>query len=246
MRILTLDIETAPNLAYVWGLWQQNVSLSQISCPGYVMCMAAKWLGSDSVAFLGGPTPDDRRAMLQEAHNLLSEADVVVTYNGDQFDLKHLNREFVQAGFDPPSSYVSVDLLKEVRRNFKFASNKLDFVAGQLGLGHKVKHEGFELWLACLRKDPEAWGRMETYNRQDVVITEKLFERLRLWLRLPHVALFSNALDASGCVACGGRNLQPRGFSYTKTSRYQRFRCRDCGKWNRGTRRVEGSGVQSA
>lgn len=246
MRILTLDIETAPNLAYVWGMWQQNVGLNQLSCPGYVMCMAAKWLGEADVLFLGGPTASDRATMLQQAHDLLSEADVVVTYNGNSFDLKHLNREFIQAGLQPPAPYISVDLLKEVRRHFRFASNKLDFVAGQLGLGHKVKHEGFELWLACLAGDPAAWKRMRTYNVQDVRLTEQLFERLRAWVKLPHLALFSDALDTDSCVACAGTNLHPRGFSYTRSGRYQRYRCADCGKWNRGTRRVEGAPVQSA
>ncbi len=246
MRILTLDIETAPNLAWVWGMWQQNVGLNQLQCPGYVMCMAAKWLGEADVRFLGGPAPADRQVMLQSAHDLLSEADLVVTYNGDAFDLKHLNREFIEAGLQPPAPYISIDLLKEVRRHFKFASNKLDYVAGQLGLGHKVKHEGFELWLACITGDAKAWSRMETYNCQDVVLTEQLFERLRSWLKLPHVALFSDALSVDSCVACGGQNLAPRGFAYTKTSRYQRFKCADCGKWNRGSSRLEGTPVQSA
>jgi len=30
MQILLLDIETAPNTAHVWGLWNQNVSLNQL------------------------------------------------------------------------------------------------------------------------------------------------------------------------------------------------------------------------
>ena len=29
-RILIIDIETSPNLAYVWGLFDQTVSLSQL------------------------------------------------------------------------------------------------------------------------------------------------------------------------------------------------------------------------
>ena len=43
--MLTLDIETRPNLAHVWGLWQQNVGLSQIVERGHVMCWVAKWYG---------------------------------------------------------------------------------------------------------------------------------------------------------------------------------------------------------
>ena len=43
MKTLTLDIETAPQVAHVWGLWQQNVGLPQLLESGYVMCFAAKW-----------------------------------------------------------------------------------------------------------------------------------------------------------------------------------------------------------
>lgn len=246
MRILTLDIETSPNLAWVWGMWQQNVGLNQLDTPGEVMCFAAKWLGESDVQFHGGPGREAHTSMVAAAHELLSEADVVVTYNGNSFDLKHLNREFVEAGFQPPAPYVSVDLLKEVRRHFKFPSNKLDYVAGQLGLGHKVKHEGFELWLACLAEDLDAWRRMETYNRQDVVLTEQLFERLRAWIKLPHVALFSDLLSVDACPRCAGTNLIKRGYAYTKTSRYQRLKCTDCGGWSRANSRIEGTTSQAA
>ena len=51
-RILVLDIETAPNLAYVWKLWNiQNVSLSQVKEAGHAMCFGAKWLGDDQTLF---------------------------------------------------------------------------------------------------------------------------------------------------------------------------------------------------
>ncbi|MDA8440548.1 MAG: hypothetical protein M0Z51_17040, partial [Propionibacterium sp.] len=50
-RVLTFDIETRPINAYVWGLWDQNVGLTQIVDPGGVMCFAAKWYGEKGVLF---------------------------------------------------------------------------------------------------------------------------------------------------------------------------------------------------
>ena len=49
-----------------------------------------------------------------------------------------------------PSPFVQIDLLKN-RKAARFASNKLDHVAQQLGVGAKVKHEdGRNAWLATL------------------------------------------------------------------------------------------------
>ena len=44
MNILLIDIETAPNKVYTWGLWNQNVSLNQIDEVGYTLCWAATWV----------------------------------------------------------------------------------------------------------------------------------------------------------------------------------------------------------
>ena len=34
-RILLLDIETAPNKVYVWGMWNQNIAANQVVEDGY-------------------------------------------------------------------------------------------------------------------------------------------------------------------------------------------------------------------
>src|SRR5574343_2111727 len=173
MRVLLLDIETAPNLAYVWGLWDQNVGINQIVNSGYVLCWSAKWLDEEPVIF-DSINKSGEVSMLKHIHNLLNESDVVVTHNGVKFDLPTLNKEFLIKGFDPPSPYKQVDTLTNCRRLYRFESNKLQYVAQQLGLGSKVDHSGFELWVNAMKNDPAAWEEMERYNRQDVVLLEKL------------------------------------------------------------------------
>ena len=51
MKILLLDIESSPNTAHVWGLWQQNVGIKQIMESSYVLCWAAKWLDDKEIMF---------------------------------------------------------------------------------------------------------------------------------------------------------------------------------------------------
>lgn len=241
MKILILDIETAPTSAYVWGVWDQNVAMNQIIKPGYVLSYAAKWLGSDVVdkAALKYHT---QLQMLKAVHYLLSEADVVISYNGKKFDIPTLNREFLMVGMNPPANYKQIDLLPIVRRQFKFPHNKLDYVAQALGLGGKLKHAGFDMWVGCMNGDAASWDQMIEYNCEDVMITERLYYRIRPWINNhPNVGLHEDKLDV--CPTCGGVHLQKRGFSYTAAGKYQRFQCNDCHAWSRGRKTVAVKGA---
>lgn len=236
MRELIIDIETSPNLAYVWGMFKQNVALNQIEDTGEVISFAAKWRGEKKVHF-ASTYHDGKVGMLDAAHALLDEADVVIGYNSKSFDMKHLRREFLLNKYAPPSPWQDVDLLTETRRLFRFVSNKLDHVSQQLGIGSKVKHEGFDLWKSCIvDQDEAAWGRMRKYNKQDVVLTEKLYEIYEPWaIGIPNKALM---LEHDGCPRCGAppERLQSRGFSHTKTGSYRRFQCTSCGGWSKAAR----------
>jgi len=181
MNILLLDVETAPHSAYVWGLRKQNVALNQIINSGELLCYASKWLGQDDVTF-DSVMKSQKRHMLQRLSRDLKKADVVVQYNGKNFDLPVINAEFVRNSVSPVLSYNYVDLLKVVRQHFRFPSNKLDYVAQELGLGSKEKHEGFELWVKCMQRDLAAWQKMEKYNIQDVILLEKLYITLLPWI----------------------------------------------------------------
>lgn len=237
--MLLLDIETAPNIAHVWGLWQQNVGINQIQVPGYVMCWAAKWHGGSKIHFAkvryenGVPV---RQEMLEPIHALLDQADVVVHYNGRKFDIPTLNKEFILHEMAPPSPYKQVDLLAVTRREFRWPSNKLDYVCQQLGLGKKVKHAGHDLWNACMAGDPIAWRKMAAYNKNDVVILERLYDRLMPWIRNhPNHAMYAGR---PVCTNCGSTSLQSRGVAHTRGRSYPRFQCTSCSKWVRGTKAI--------
>lgn len=233
MKILLLDVETAPNLAYVWGLWKENIPIQRVVSAGYVLCFAAKWYGEEEI-FFDSVHKSRPKAMLKRIHKLLEEADAVVHYNGSNFDIPTLNKEFLLAGLTPPSTYRQIDLLLTARSRFRFTSNKLDFVAKSLGVGKKIKHTGFELWVQCMEGDPQAWKEMEEYNKQDVVLLERVYDIFRPWIRNhPNMALYSPDSAEHTCPNCGGIHLTRRGYSYTSTLRYQRFRCGNCGTWSR-------------
>jgi predicted RNA-binding Zn-ribbon protein involved in translation (DUF1610 family) len=241
MKTLILDIETSPNLAHVWQLWNiHNVGLNQLLASGEVLCFAAKWHGTSGTIF-HSLHADGKEAMLQAAYDLICEADVVVHFNGRTFDMPWLFSEFVRQGWTPPAPYQDIDLKVISAKTFRFPSNKLDYLASELLGKKKIKNaDGHELWIACMNGDPKAWKQMEKYNRMDTELTSELFDRIRPWIRnLPNPALYDEADPVEHtCPDCGGCELTREGFSYTKISKYQRYSCDECGRWSRGKKAI--------
>lgn len=231
MKILLLDIETSPNLAYVWGIWEQNVNVNHMVSSSTTLCWAAKWLGDKKVMF-DSVNQSTEKQMLKGIHKLLDEADMVVHYNGKKFDIPTLNKEFLLNGMSPPSPYKQVDMLHQARGAFRFQSNKLDYVAQQLGLGRKTAHEGFQLWVKCMAGDAAAWARMKKYNMNDVVLLENVYKRMLPWIS-GHPNHSAHAGDVR-CPKCGKQNLQRRGPWKNAQGTYQRYQCKDDGAWARG------------
>lgn len=257
-RILTLDIETSPALVWTFDLRNVNIGIHQIAEPTRMISFAAKWRGDKRVIFFS-EWADGTETMVRAAHALLDQADVVVTYNGDNFDIPHINREIEllnvelnREGDFPPlldySPFVSVDLYKVCKKHQRWMSHKLAYITEQLELSGKLRHEGFELWLKVLAGDPKARRDMTRYNKRDVVTTEELFDHMRSKItNLPQSTLYDDCVpdpDRPVCPPpCGSTNVQRRGFARTKTRRYPRFQCQECGRWLRGTRSDKGANL---
>lgn len=235
MKVLLLDIETSPNLAHVWGLWQQNVGLPQLLESSYTMCYSAKWLGEKQVYF-DSVQKSTSQSMLEGIHGLLEDADAVVHYNGNKFDMPTLNKEFLIHKMTPPPAIKQIDLLRVVKSQFRFPSNKLDYVAQRLGLGQKNSHEGHTLWIKCMNGDKKAWKTMEEYNIQDVLLLEKLYKRLLPWIKQPINQALMKDRKGFVCPTCAKPHLISKGLRYTTTGAYQRYQCKACGAYSSDTR----------
>ena len=244
-KILTIDIETSPNLAHVWSLWDQNVGLTQLMETGEMMSFAAKWYGQPDVMFYSNHH-DGHETMVRRAFELQSEADVLVHFNGRSFDVKHLHREYLLGGYGPPAPHKDVDLLLIAKATFKFVSNKLDHLADQTGLGRKTQHTGHQLWVDCLKGDKDAWALMREYNIHDVVLTEQLYDIFRPWIRThPHLGELAAPTKMS-CNHCGSTDLRRDGVHQAVLLTYERFQCNSCLGWVRagkGTRIASARGI---
>lgn len=235
MKILALDIETRPATVYTWTLWQPTIGIDQIIDPGGMMCYVAKWLGQRKTIFRSDHH-DGHANMIASLWGLLDQADAVLHFNGTSFDIPHIQREFMEAGLTPPSPFKQIDLYRTVKRQGRFLSNKLAFVAPQLGLESKHDTGGFKLWKACIAGDEKAWKTMRRYNRRDVTLLEDAYNILKPWItNHPNANLYGG----NGCPKCGSSNTQRRGHATLTTGRYPRLHCTDCGSWSRSTKRDE-------
>lgn len=238
-KILVFDIETAPLLGYVWGLWENNVGLNQIYSDWYVLSWSAKWLGDDNVMYADQRDAEDIEDdyyTLEGIWNLLDEADIVVTQNGRSFDQKKLNARFILQGFKPPSSYRHLDTKRIAQKHFKFTSNKLEYMTDKLCTKYKklkhAKFSGFELWKECLKGNIDAWEEMEEYNRYDVLSLEELFFKLAPWDASINLSAYHN--DYTHTCMCGSTSHTQVGYYYTNAGKYAKFQCNNCGAESRG------------
>lgn len=233
-KILILDIETAPNLGYVWGLWDQNIALNQIESEWFILSFSAKWLGKKEIMYLDSRNQkniEDDTKILKKLHKLLNEADVVIAHNGDKFDIKKINARFILNGFKPPKPFRTIDTLKIAKKHFAFTSNKLEYLTDKLCTKYKKqkskKFNGFSLWKECLNGNKKAFKEMELYNKYDVLSLEELYMKLEPWGNTINFNVYNS--DGTTC-SCGSKNVVKNEHRYTNTSKKQLYQCRDCGK----------------
>jgi hypothetical protein len=237
-RILALDLELTPLTAYTWSLWPKSIPIGMLIDSAEVICFGARWLGTTDVVFRS-VHHDGKDAMLSKVYEMVDQADAVMGWNSKGFDSKHLNREFLEAGMYPPSPWKELDLMLEVKRAFRFPSNKLDYVAQRLGVGGKVNHTGFDMWIKCMAGDDAAWELMREYQIQDVNLLIELYAKLRPWLKgVPNWGLYTG--EEGKCPTCGSEDTWNKGGKqqYTGVSAFEEYRCRACGTVFRGAKRV--------
>jgi hypothetical protein len=234
-RVLFFDIETCPIVSYTWGLWDQNVSLNQVVSDWSVIAWSARWQGDGKHIYYkdqrGKKDIRDDKELVSGIWTLLDAADIVVTQNGKSFDQKKLNARFIIHGLKPPSAYKHIDTLLLAKKHFAFTSNKLEYMAGKLNTKYKKltdhKFPGFELWKQCMAGNLKAWKEMERYNKHDVLALEELYDKLIPWDTSINFSLYRTD-DVIQCT-CGKTHFQKRGFYYTASGKYQKYRCMSCG-----------------
>jgi hypothetical protein len=225
-KILILDIERLPGLARVWEPRTKYIGPRNFVEWPRLLCWAARWYGEKE--FLFEAEWADREAMIQKMWILYDEASTIISYNGQNFDNRHLRSEWLMAGLKPPRPWKDVDLYKVVKQ-FGFESKSLDSVSRRLGRPGKALSYSMDLAHAAADGNLRAQNRLRRYNQGDVELTEWLYDRLRGWIP-NHPFMGENDGEDKRCNQCGSHDLVKQPSKYRAVViDYNLHRCRSCG-----------------
>lgn len=172
---------------------------------------------------------NDDFEVVKKIREVLVDADAVITQNGVRFDMPFLQTRILKNGLKPLPQIPHIDTKKIMKANLSMFSNSLNHAGEQLVGQKKLDHEGWELWCKIFLDDDEkAKKKMARYCKQDVNLLEKIFLRLRPFIKnLPNRNL-ERAPGDHVCPNCGAGDIARNGTRATKTVRYQRYQCKKC------------------
>lgn len=232
-KILLYDLEVSRDIVEGYGNRYEFRVVKTIRHQE-LMSFAYKWLGEKKVHYLSRHDFDKYEDFVFALWSILDEADIAIAHNGRKFDDRMANRFFIKVGLTPPAPYRSIDTLQAARAYFKFQGNSLNELGEYLEVGQKEKVTYADLEEDFMSDNPSraTLKAMEKYNKQDVVLLENVYLKLRPYIKNhPNLAIISQKPNT--CVACESDHLQSRGYAVSNSAVYKRFQCQTCGKWQR-------------
>jgi DNA polymerase elongation subunit (family B) len=231
MRRIFFDIETSPNIVYSWRTGHRLfISPESIIKERKIICICWKWEHKKYVYSLKWDDNQDDKIMLQKFIEQIELADEIIGHNGDNFDIKWLRTRAIYHNIPMPVEIQSLDTLKKARKGFKFNSNKLDYIGKFLKVGEK-QDTNFDLWKNVLNGDKQALKKMIDYCKNDVVLLQKVYEKLEQYIQVNIHAGVNAGLDRWSCPTCATSHVRFNGQRVTKSGYVKyRMRCYECGK----------------
>lgn len=208
-KILIYDIETSYNIVKSWRIgYNININPKDIIHERKIICVSYKWLGEDQVYNLQWDKNQDDKFLLEQFIEVLNEADLIVAHNGERYDLKFIKTRAIYQGLEMLIDYPQFDTLKVAKKKFNFNSNKLDYISEYLGFENKIKTE-MKLWDDIIfNKCPKAMDKMIEYCNMDVILLEKVYNRLVHWEKPKYHFGVLNGLSKETSPIEGGLNLE--------------------------------------
>ena len=206
---LFYDIETSYNIVKSWRIgFNINLNMEDIIQERAIITIAYKWEGEEDVTVLSWNKGCDKK-IIEDFVKVMAEADELVGHNVDRYDTKFIMARALKHNIPVLPKYQSTDTLKLAKKHFMLNSNKLDYIAQYLGIGHKTKHRGMPMWDdIILRNDSKALEEMIEYNVQDVFLTEQVYHKLMEY-SLPKVNHASKQTgDKHTCPQCGSDHAE--------------------------------------
>ena len=230
-KIAYFDVENAPSLGWFYDPYKEN-NIVAVEQPWFMLSFAWKHPKESKIVCRGLPDypgyikdkTNDKR-LIQDLWELFDSHDVLVGHNIGRFDTRKANSRFLAHGLKPPSPYVILDSLKEVRKISYEDSNRLGALSTKWGFGDKLPTQGWDTWHGCINGRDADWRVMKKYNKIDVLRAEQIWGVIAPWVK-NHPRVHGDA-----CPSCGSRDIQKRGFNISKKRKTPRLHCQGCGHW---------------
>ena len=231
LRRLFYDLETSPNVVLSWRVgYKIKIDYENLLKERSIICIGYKWQGEKKAHVIAWNKDQCDRKLLAEFLEIMKGADECVGHNIDRFDLPWIRTRCLFHGLPPLPIIKTSDTLQWARRMMYFNSNRLDYIARFLGIGAKIKTE-FNLWKAVLLDhDNGALERMKDYCARDVVLLEKVWEKLSTMSPVKTHAGVLNGGEKWNCPRCASDHIvKVRRYVTAKGTEQRQMRCRDCG-----------------
>lgn len=231
IKRLFFDIETSAMIVYTWRTgWNLTIGTENIIEDWKIICVSYKWEGEDKVHTLDWGKDRCDKKLLEEFIKIANTADEIIGHNGDRFDLKKIRTRCIYHRIPMFPNYKTLDTLKKAKSGFAFNSNKLDYIAKFLGVGAKLEHEGFNMWVKCMQGDKEALKNMIEYCEMDIIVLEDVFLAMQNYIKPnTHAGVLGNNLKYS-CPSCGSEKVELLKNNVTAMGTIKRLMtCNSCG-----------------
>jgi len=236
-KILLLDIETARMWVGVWQTGKQYVGYHQIIKDWFILGWSCKWLFdfkvySDFVTPKEAIERDDDR-VCHSIWKMIEDADIVITHNGNSFDLPKINTRYIANKILPNSSFNSIDTCRASKKHFSFSSNALNYL-GRYLLRKEKLNTNYQLWIDCEQGNEKQLKYMQVYCDEDVSLLEEVYLELRPYIKShPNLGVLMGSEEPC-CPNCGSFDIDDTDSYYTTPQNmYVSVRCNGCGAVNR-------------
>lgn len=232
IKRLYFDIETSPNIVYSWNIgYNLNIDYNNIIQERAIICVCYKWEGDDEVHYIHWNKGNDK-TLVYQFYNVITKADEVVGHNGDNYDLKWFRTRCLYHGIANMPDFKSIDTLKVSRSNFRFNSNRLDYIGQFFNLGKKTS-TNFDLWKRItMDNDRQALKEMIDYCCNDVILLEKVYKKLQGYMKnKTHAGLLKGKSKCS-CPSCASDNTHVNKSVISALGMEKKqMKCNNCGKY---------------
>ena len=166
------------------------------------------------------------RPLIKTAHAILSQADVLISFNGQTFDLPWLQSKFLRERLPALGDLRHIDLYQVARHKMRLTRKSLANISKYLRLKNQKTRLDFDVWGRAGEGDSKAMKYIRDHAAADVLVTEELYTDYLRPLIKNHPFLFE---DRAPCRRCGGRmNRDKRIITLAGAVKVQ-YVCRKCG-----------------